>query len=93
MMEFLPLLLLPFIIVALVIQGVIELTAWIVKKVRNHRVLRRSRAEAELDRQQAQLRATILNLASQLGAEAHEARKALIQESFLASRGDYPPFR
>ena len=92
-MEFLPLLLVPFVIVVLVIQGVIELTAWIVRKVRDNRDLSRRRAEAELDRQQAQLRATILNLASKLGAEAHEARKALIQESFLASRGDYPPSR
>ncbi len=44
-----------------------------------------NRVEAELDRTQAQLRATILTLASELGADAHEARKALIRESFLAS--------
>ena len=49
-----------------------------------------ARIEAELDRQQAELRATILNLANQLGADAHEARKALIRESFLAS-GKVPP--
>ena len=84
-MEFLPLLLLPFIIVALIVQGVIELTAWVARKVRDRRANSRSRAEAELDRQQAQLRTTIFNLASQLGAEAHEARKALIRESFRAS--------
>ena len=85
-MEFLPLLLLPFIVVGLIVKGVIELTLWIVNKVKDHRATKRSRIEAELDRTQAELRATILNLASQLGAEAHEARKALIRESFLASQ-------
>ena len=89
-MEFLPLLLLPFIIVALIIQGVIELIAWIVKKINNRPAARRARIEAELDRTQAELRGTILALASQLGVEAHEARKALIRESFLAS-GRIPP--
>lgn len=89
-MEFLPLLLLPFLLVALLVQGVIELTIWIVNKIRDSRLSKRRRIEAELDRKQAALRATILDLASQLGADAHEARKALIQESFLASRDDYP---
>lgn len=42
-------------------------------------------AEAELDRQQAELRATILRLAEVLGVEALESRKALIRESFLTS--------
>ena len=46
---------------------------------------RRARIERELDRQQAELRSTILKLASSLGADAHEARKALIRESYLAS--------
>ena len=84
-MEFLPLLLLPFLVIALLIQGVIEVAAWIVNKVTRYRANKRARIEAELDRKQAELRATILNLASQLGAEAHEARKALIRESYLAS--------
>ena len=46
---------------------------------------RRARIEAELDRKQDELRATILQLADALGMEAHEARRALIRESFLAS--------
>lgn len=46
---------------------------------------RRARIEAELDRKQDELRRTILHLADALGMEAHEARKALIRESFLAS--------
>lgn len=46
---------------------------------------RRARLEAELDRKQDELRATILSLAEAIGMEAHEARKALIRESFLAS--------
>ncbi len=50
----------------------------------------RARIERELDRQQAELRATILHLAEQLGADAHEARKALIRESYLTS-GQTPP--
>jgi hypothetical protein len=91
--EFLPLLLLPFLVTALLIQGVIEVAAWIVNKVTRYRANKRARIEAELDRNQAELRATILNLASQLGAEAHEARKALIRESFLASRDEYLPPR
>jgi len=91
-MEFVPLVLLPFVIVAFLIQGVIELAVWIVNSVRNHRASKRRRVEADLDRAQAELRATILTLASQLGADAHEARKALIRESFLAS-GRTPPGR
>lgn len=47
---------------------------------------RRARIEAELDRKQDDLRRTVLQLADALGMEAHEARKALIRESFLASR-------
>lgn len=46
--------------------------------------------EADLDRTQEEMRQTILRLASHLGADAHEARKALIRESFLAS-GKVPP--
>lgn len=50
--------------------------------IREHR---RRTLERELERTQAELRATILRLASELGADAHEARKALIRESYLAS--------
>lgn len=46
---------------------------------------RRVRIEAELDQKQEELRRTILQLADALGMEAHEARKALIRESFLSS--------
>ena len=46
---------------------------------------RRARIEAELDRKQDELRRTVLQLADALGMDAHEARKALIRESFLAS--------
>ena len=57
---------------------------------KKRRELQRARTERELDRTQAQMRATILRLASELGADAHEARKALIRESLLAS-GRIPP--
>lgn len=43
--------------------------------------------EAELDKTQAELRASVLSLAEQLNSNAHEARKALIRESYLA-RGE-----
>lgn len=86
-------LLLSVLFVALLTLGAIEMSGWIVDQIRRYRANKRARIEAELDRQQAALRATILNLASQLGAEAHEARTALIRESYLASRGDFPPPR
>ncbi len=66
--------------------AVISIVDWI-KALRANR---KARIERELDRQQAELRATILHLAEQLGADAHEARKALIRESYLAS-GQTPP--
>lgn len=50
---------------------------------------KRARIEAELDRTQAELRQTILQLASALNGDALEARKALIRESYLA-RGEVP---
>ena len=58
---------------------------WLVDWRRTLRERRRRAVEREIDRTQAQLRATILQLASQLGADAHEARKALIREAYLAS--------
>ncbi|WP_036318625.1 hypothetical protein [Microbacterium sp. B24] len=60
-------------------------TAW----VRSRREERIATIEAELDRTQAELRRTILDLSAALGAEAHEARKAFIRESFIA-RGEIP---
>lgn len=52
---------------------------------RSRRTRRVARIEADLDRTQAELRQTILRLAEELGADAHEARKALIRESYLAT--------
>lgn len=46
---------------------------------------RRARIEAELDRKQEELRGAVLRLAGALSTEAHEARRALIRESYLAS--------
>lgn len=57
----------------------------IVSCIAELRPRRAARIEAELDRKQDELRSTILNLAEALGADAHEARKALIRESYLAS--------
>ncbi|GAA3734741.1 hypothetical protein GCM10022239_08590 [Leifsonia bigeumensis] len=92
-MEIMLLLLVSFVLAALLIQGAVEVSAWIVNKVHRHRANKRARIEAELDRKQAELRAAIYSLASQLGAEAHEARKALIRESYLASRDEFLPPR
>jgi hypothetical protein len=58
---------------------------WVVNWLLALRERKRARIERELDRTQAELRSTILRLASELGADAHEARKALIRESYLAS--------
>ncbi len=84
-MQYLALFLLSFItmygIAWLVGAGVM----WIVDWVKTLRERRLARIERELDRSQAELRTTILRLASELGADAHEARKALIRESYLAS--------
>jgi len=68
-------------LISLICQGVELLADW----VKSRRERRRRAIEAELDRTEAELRATILGFALQLGADAHEARKALIRESYLAS--------
>jgi ABC-type methionine transport system permease subunit len=47
---------------------------------------RRERRQVEAKLIEAEMQRALITLASQLGAEAHEARKALIRESFLASR-------
>ena len=44
-----------------------------------------ARIEAELDRKQDELRATVLRLAEALGADAHAARTALSRESYRAA--------
>lgn len=78
----------PYLLVCLIItvvQSYQAFTAW----VRSRREERIATIEAELDRTQAELRRTILDLSAALGAEAHEARKALIRESFIA-RGEIP---
>lgn len=89
-MQYLALLLIPFILVGGLFYWVGVGLEWLVDWWRDRRQRRIARIEAELDRQQAEMRATILHLANQLGADAHEARKALIRESFLAS-GRVPP--
>lgn len=43
------------------------------------------RITSELNRAEAELRAAMLLVANELGADAHEARKALIRVSYLAS--------
>lgn len=58
---------------------------WLMTWYHRRREARIARMEAELDRTQDELRSTILRLADALGVEAHDARKALIRESFLAS--------
>ncbi len=70
----------------LILIGVVLFVEWL-KELRDRR---RTRIERELDVAQERMRATIFQLASELGADAHEARKALIRESYLAS-GQLPP--
>lgn len=76
---------------ACVVAAVIErgVLAPIEDWFRHRRDRKRARIETELDRTQAELRHTILQLASALNGDALEARKALIRESYLA-RGEVP---
>lgn len=74
-----------FWLVAMICVGVWKGGEWLVNFIARPRQARLNRIEAELDRKQDELRATVLNLANALGMEAHEARKALIRESYLAS--------
>ncbi len=69
-----------------ILMGAMAIVDWL-KELRDRR---RSRIERELDVAQERMRAAIFQLASELGADAFEARKALIRESFLAS-GRRPP--
>lgn len=62
----------------------------LVHRYRNRQTARQAAIEAELDRTQDELRLTILHLADELGNGAHEARRALIRESFRAN-GKLPP--
>ncbi|TFB80327.1 hypothetical protein E3N84_09980 [Terrimesophilobacter mesophilus] len=70
----------------LILIGVVLFVEWL-KELSDRR---RTRIERELDVAQERMRAAIFQLASELGADAHEARKALIRESYLAS-GQLPP--
>lgn len=80
---------LALLVLLLLVGGLINLIwmggVWVVNWLKSHRERKRTAIERELDRTQAELRTTILNLASQLGGDAHEARKALIRESYLNS--------
>jgi hypothetical protein len=84
-MAVLGLLALPFMLAGWIISGVATGGEWAVRYFLDRRERRRTAIEAELDRKQAELRGTILQLADALGVEAHEARKALIRESYRAS--------
>jgi hypothetical protein len=84
-MEFLPLLLLPLLAVWGIVALLFKAGEGIVFLIRTLRDRRRARIERELDAKSAELRQTILTLAQQLDGSAHEVRKALIRESFLAS--------
>ena len=88
-MAVLGLLALPFMLAGWIISGLATGGEWAMRYFLDRRDRKRAAIEAELDRKQAELRATILNLSEQLNGDAHEARKALIRESFLA-RGEIP---
>jgi hypothetical protein len=77
-------------LIVMVALGLWKGGEWLMNWIIRRRQARIARIEAELDRKQDELRATVLQLASALGMEAHEARKALIRESYLAS-GQLPP--
>ena len=81
----LALLLLPVLLVALLIQVLWEGGLALMDAYRDHRERKVARAEAELDAKALELRATMLQLSEALSTSAHETRKAMIRESFLAS--------
>lgn len=89
-MAYLVLFALPFLLLGTLISWAIEGAELVVNWLRERRARRIARIEAELDHTQMQLRTSTLQLAQELGGDAHEARKALIRESFLAS-GKVPP--
>lgn len=74
---------LPLLAFFALLDKVPDVIGWIGEQIERRRDAKRARIEAELDRTQAELRATILQLAAELGADAHEARKAMIRESYL----------
>lgn len=84
-MQYLTLLLLPIIAVYGIAWLIGAGVMWIVDWLSTLRERKRAKAERELDRKQAQVRATIFTIAEHLNMDAHEARKALIRESYLAS--------
>lgn len=84
-MAALGLLALPFLLIGWLARGITHAAEWLVRLSERRRARRRAAIEAELDRTQEQLRRTILDLSAALGADAHETRKALIRESYLAS--------
>lgn len=79
------LLALPFIATWYAAVGTYKGGEWLVRWFLERRKQQQLAIERELDRKQAELRGTILNLADALGMEAHEARKALIRESYRVS--------
>lgn len=87
--EILVLLALPFLTVGYILAGLWKAGEWLVHLFREHRIARiravKRTTEIELDRKQEELHRTILRLAEGLDMEAHEARKALIRDSFIAS--------
>lgn len=80
---------LPLLVFFELLDRVPGMIGWIGDQIERRRDAKRARIEAELDSTQAQLRETILQLAAELGADAHEARKAMIRESYL-HRGELP---
>ena len=64
----------------------IDIVIWMKDKFVQRRERKRDQIEAELDRTQARLHATILQLATELHGDAQDARKAMIQASFETSR-------
>lgn len=78
-------------VAALILLAAALVAVLIVGAVADWRDARAARIEAELDRAEREMRVRILTLASQLSAEAHDARKALIRESFLAGQSPVDP--
>ncbi|HEX4402829.1 MAG TPA: hypothetical protein VHZ98_16025 [Galbitalea sp.] len=68
------------------VAGIASGVGWIAERPQR----RRAHIEAELDRTQAQLRRTVLQLATEISNAGLDARKDLLQQAYVASRG-LPP--
>lgn len=70
------------VLVYLLIVGISEAIVWTVDRLKQRRLRKRERIEAEIVRLQGEMQRSLAELGAALGADAHQARLALIRESY-----------